>query len=197
MKIVYFIAAFYLGILGILALFLELNKLNWFWKLALGLFAIVAIVLTIAYRHIEKKIDDWQRQNSEMRAEHQAQVINQKLDALKEKEKKGLLEDSDYSLYIVRYLESIDHTLKFKGGKNTREWVATYYKAIQDIPTNFNQQEWRDAEKLIYENMLEEIDGHFNIRGTFNSGMHKKLLEIFKNERDRLIKAKEREFNNK
>ena len=56
MKIVYLIAALYLGILGILALFLELNKLNWFWKLALGLFAVVAIVLTFAYQHIENLI---------------------------------------------------------------------------------------------------------------------------------------------
>ena len=145
---------------------------------------------------IEKKMDEWQKQNAEMRAEHQAQVINQKLDALKEKERKGLLEGSDYSLYIVRYLESIDHTLKFKDGKNTREWLIVYYKAVRDIPDYFSPQEWKESEKLIYENMLQEIDGHFNMRGTFDSGMHKKLLEMFKNERDRLIKAKEREFNN-
>ncbi len=192
MKIVYFISAFYLGILGILALFLELSKVNWFWKLTLCLFAVVAIVLTLAYQHIEKRIDEWQRQNSEMRTERQAQDISQKLDALKEKEKKGLLEGSDYSLYIVRYLESLDHTLKFKDGKNTREWLTTYYEAVREIPDYFNPQEWRESEKLIYENMLQEIDGHFNIRGTFNSGMHKKLLEIFKNERDKLIQAKER-----
>lgn len=195
MKIVYFIAAFYLGILGISALFVELNKINWFWKLVLGLFAIVAVILTFAYQHIEKKMDEWQKQNAEMRAEHQAQVINQKLDALKEKEKKGLLQDSDYSLYIVRYLESIDHTLKFRDGKNTREWLITYYKALQDIPDYFNPQEWAECEKLIYENMLQEIDGHFNMRGTFGSGMHKELLELFKNERDRLVRAKERQFN--
>ena len=195
MKIVYFISAFYLGILGILALFLEINKLNLFWKLAVGLFAIMAIVLTLTYQHIEKKIDEWQRQNSEMRVEHQAQVINQKLDALKEKEKKGLLEDSDYSLYIVRYLESIDHTLKFKDGKNTREWITAYFEAVRDIPDYFDPREWKESERLIYENMLQEIDGHFNMRGTFGSGMHKKLLEIFKNECDRLIKAKEREFS--
>ena len=98
-------------------------------------------------------------------------------------------------MYITRYLESIDRTLKFSGGKNTREWITTYYTETGKIPSYFSFDEWKDAEKLIYESMVNEINGHFNMRGTFNSGMRPKLLEIFAKERERLLKAKERELN--
>jgi len=121
--------------------------------------------------------------------------ISKDIREMKEKEKKGLLTDSDYSLYIVRYLESIDHTLKYAGGKDIREWITTYYDAVDKIPDYFTPQEWKESEKLIYESMLEEITGHFSMRGTLRSGMSAKLFEAFKSERERLLKAKEREFN--
>lgn len=120
--------------------------------------------------------------------------ISKDIGDLKEKEKKGLLTDNDYSLYIARYLESIDHTLKYRNGKNTREWITTYYDEIAKIPRFFNFEEWSSSEKLIYDSMVEEINGHFAARGTFDSGMRPKLLEIFNQERERLRNAKKRDF---
>lgn len=195
MKWIYIIATLYLASLGIIALFANLSKLPWFFKLVLGLLAGVSIILSLCYQQIEKRVEEIERKYFEARTDEQMRMTLQGLEDLKEKEKKGLLKDSDYTLYIVRYLESIDHTLKFKGGKDTREWLTTYYEAVERIPSYFNPQEWRESEKLIYESMVNEIGGHFNMRGTFGSGMHKELLEIFKNERVRLIQAKEREFN--
>jgi len=45
MKFIYIIATIYLGILGIGALFIEFNKFHWFWKLTLGLIAVIAVIL--------------------------------------------------------------------------------------------------------------------------------------------------------
>jgi len=117
--------------------------------------------------------------------------ISQDIKELKDKEKKGLLTGDDYSLYIARYLESIDQTLKFRDGKNTREWITLYYDQVGKIPSYFSLDDWKEAEKLIYSSMVNEINGHFAARGTFDSGMRPKLIETFKTERDRVIKAKE------
>ncbi len=55
MKIIYFITVFYLGFLGIGALFFNYTKIHFFWKLTLFLLAIVATILTLVYQQLEKK----------------------------------------------------------------------------------------------------------------------------------------------
>lgn len=116
--------------------------------------------------------------------------ISEDIKRLRDKENKGLLTDNEYSLYIARYLESIDNTLKFKDGRNIREWITLYYSEVDKIPSFYSLEDWKEAENLIYANMLNEINGQFASRGTFNSGMRPKLLEQFKAERERLLKEK-------
>ncbi|MDD5045114.1 MAG: hypothetical protein PHH69_03720 [Candidatus Omnitrophica bacterium] len=192
MKFIYYFAALYLGLLGIGAFFVELNKWNWYLKLALGLVAGVAVILTFAYQMFEKKVDEVKREYSEMRAENRTREIKKGIEELKEKEKKGLLTPADYSLYISRYLESIDNTLKYQEGKNDRELVTTYYEEVSKIPSYFSIKEWEESEKFIYDSMVNEINNQFAFRGTFDSGVRIQLLGIFEKERKRLIEAKER-----
>ena len=163
------------------------------------LFAVIALCLMFQgwYGWKEKKASDLKAFKDALYQDEslRGQVsISKDIKDLKDKEKKGLLTNDDYSLYIARYLESIDHTLKYRDGKNTREWITLYYDEVRRIPSHFSLEDWKEAEKLIYNSMINEINGHFAARGTFDSGMRPKLIETFKTERERVMKSKEKEM---
>jgi len=194
----FFISIAVVGIVSATISFLPEQKLNFGFKLFLFILIVPCLSFQVWYGWKEKKSADYKDFRDELYQDETSRgqtKISSDIKELKEKEKKGLLTDKDYSLYITRYLESIDRTLKYSGGKNRREWVTTYYTEVEKIPDYFNFGEWKDAEKLIYDSMVNGINGHFNMRGTYNSGMRPKLSEIFAIERERLLKAKEREFN--
>ena len=94
---------------------------------------------------------------------------------------------------IRKVLERIDTNLTRLGAKSTRQWIGTYYNAINKIPDCFGAEEWEETEDIIYASMVEEINGDFSARGMFQSGMRKKLLELFKKEREKLLDARKRE----
>jgi len=87
-------------------------------------------------------------------------------------------------------LEQIEQHLVSLMGKTTREWITTYYDAIERIPDSFIPEQWKDTEKIIYDSLVEEVNGEFTARGVFQSGMRIKLLEILKKERDKLLETR-------
>lgn len=197
MDTTFFISIFVVAIISAAISFISENKIGKAIKFCLFFVIVLCLIFQGWYGWKEKRVTDYKDFKNELYQDQTLQgqtKISKDLKELKEKEEKGLLTDDDYSLYITRYLESIDRTLKYSGGKNTREWITTYYTETGKIPSYFSFEEWEDAEKIIYESMVNEINGHFSMRGTFNSGMRPKLLEIFSKERERLLKAKEREF---
>jgi hypothetical protein len=92
-------------------------------------------------------------------------------------------------------LENIDLSIKRFGWKNMREWVTAYYDEVGKIPAYFTSEEWHAGEKFIYDSFVDEINGNFSSRNMYDSGIRLKVLESFKKERDRLLSAKDREFN--
>ena len=194
MDIIFFITVGIVGVISAAISFVPSEKMGRGIKTILFFVIAVCLLFQGWYGWQEKKSSDLKAFKDALYQDEslRGQVsISQDIKELKEKEKKGLLSESDYSLYIARYLESIDQTLKFRDGKNTREWVTTYYDEVSKIPSYFSIADWKEAEKLIYDSMVNEINGHFAARGTFDSGMRPKALEIFKTERERVIKAKE------
>lgn len=194
MDIMFFITVAIVGVISAAISFVPSEKMGRGMKTIL--FFVIALCLLFQgwYGWQEKKSSDLKAFKDALYQDEtlRGQVsISQDINDLKSKEKKGLLSESDYSLYIARYLESIDHTLKFRDGKNTREWITSYYDAVGKIPSYFSLEDWKAVEKLIYDSMVNEINGHFASRGTFDSGMRPKALETFKTERERVIKAKE------
>lgn len=189
---------FIIGFISISLALLPERKLRKCFKISLLFIVVLCLGFQGWYGFKEKRIADYKDLKDELYKDEtlrrDAEILRN-INELKEKEKKGILTDNDYSLYIVRYLESIDHTLKYADGKNTREWITTYYDAVNKIPDYFTPQEWKESEKLIYESMMGEITSYFSMRGTLKSGISAKLFETFKRERNRLLKAKEREFN--
>jgi len=118
--------------------------------------------------------------------------ISSNLKELKEKDQKGTLTNAEYGLYLARYLESIDLTLKRQQWKSLREWVALYHDEVNKIPLYFNLEEWEQSEKFIYDRIIEEIVGGFASKNISNSDRRTKAFAAFQKERDRLVNAKKR-----
>jgi hypothetical protein len=116
------------------------------------------------------------------------------LKELEEKKEKGLLTNNDYIRYVVLYLESIDRTLKFKDNVNVRSWITVYYEEVEKTPSFYNFQEWTNRELMINRSILGAINSDFSARGLYNSGMRTSVIESFQEERERLLNAKKREF---
>lgn len=194
MKIIYIIATLYIGALGVLALFYDYTKMHWYWKLTLGLFALAFIVLSIGYQQMEKKIDEVRRRHSEQTAQDERQDIKRKIDDLREKDRKGMLSHTDYLKYIAYQLEELNLNIIRKDTKHSKDYIINYFSQVDRIPTFFNSDEWKESEKIIYDSSINEINQIFNIRGMFNSSSRIKLIELLSQEREKLLKAKEREF---
>lgn len=194
MRCVYYIATIYLGALGITALFLEFNKWHWFWKLTVGFLAFMAVILSLAYQHIEKKADERDKQISDFRSEQRTQVINQKLDTLNEKEKRGSLTDKDFLLRIGLELEKLNINVKSQENLIRPQYLTAYFNEAAKIPDFYTWEEWKETEAVLYQRILASINGHFNARGVYNSGMRVALIDEFNKEREKYIKAKERQF---
>lgn len=194
MRCVYYIATIYLGALGITALFLEFNKWHWFWKLTAGFLASMAVILSLAYQHIEKKADERDKQISDFRSEQRTQVINQKLDALNEKEKRGLFTDKDFLSRIGLELEKLNINIKSQENLIRPQYLTAYFNEAAKIPDFYTWEEWKETEAVLYQRILSSINGNFNARGVYNSGMRVALIDEFNKEREKYIKAKERQF---
>ena len=168
-------------------------------KYRIRLLVIIVICLLVQFFHsiAEERQEDWIQQQDaffEGRAIQDRKAIQDDLDVMKAKEKKGFLSSDDYSLYIVRNLEAISLALKSASYKSTREWIVTYYDNVAAIPECFGVLDWKDAEKTIFNLIRGEVDGDFSARGLASGGARLKLQEILAAERERLLKAKEAEF---
>lgn len=194
MDIIFFITLALVGIISAALSFIPSENISKAKKIILFVVILLCLSFQIFYGWKDKKSSDKKAfkdalyQDESLRKQYS---ISEDIKKLKNKEKKGLLTNSDYSLYLARYLESIDNTLKYRDGKNTREWITLYFSEVAKIPPFYSLDEWKESEKTIYTHMLKEIDGHFAARGTFESGMRPRLIEEVKTERERLLKAKE------
>lgn len=91
---------------------------------------------------------------------------------------------------LRKVLEQIEQHLVRLMGKTTRQWITTYYDAIKRIPDSFIPEQWKDTEKIIYDSLVEEVNGEFTARGMYQSGMRTKLLDILKKEREKLLETR-------
>ena len=81
---------------------------------------------------------------------------------------------------LRRVLERIEQGLTRMMGRSTREWVSAYYNTVGGIPNCFTTEQWGESEKVIYDSLVEEVNGDFSARGAFHSGMRVKLLDVLK-----------------
>lgn len=199
MDILYYLS---ISILGILSAINNIFQQKFKGKFRVSIFIIILGCLFIAvYYGIEEKkaaadktLNDEVYQDRSIRNQEDISRNVKELKELEEKKEKGLLTNDDYITYIVLHLESIDRTLKFKDNKNIRSWITAYYEEVEKTPSFYNFQEWTNRELMIYRSILGAINSDFSARGLYNSGMRTKVIETFKEERERLLNAKKREF---
>ena len=193
---IFFIIVGVVGVISAINIFVPSEKMT--RSIRITLFSVIALCLVFQswYGWKEKKSSDRKAFKDALYQDESLQgqsSISKDLQELKAKEKKGLLSEAEYPLYIARYLESIDQTLKFRDKKNSREWITLYYDEVNKIPSYFSLADWKESEKLIYSSMVNEINGQFAATGRSDNGRRPKLLEMFKAEHERVIKAKELE----
>ena len=149
MKIAFYLVTFYLALLGILAFFFDYQKLASPLKFLLGAIAVACVVFSIMYEHREKQVEQKEKQISEYVATSQRQDMSKKLDDLKKKEKRGLLEDSDYLRYVVLYLEKLELSVSMLNSKFNRDYILGYFDDVKRLPVELNYEEWSSSEALI------------------------------------------------
>ena len=197
----YHIATLYLSILSIIALFYNFVAWRLRLKVILAILAIVSCIYSISYQQTEKKKEEIKQENrygqSEIAANYRAQSLKEKIDESKEKEKSGLFQNSDYLNRICYYLEQLNLIIRNKGNMAQEQFLISYFNQVDKIPTFYTWEEWKETESVIFNHMLQELEGHFSSRGTYGGGAQKALCDEFIKERGRYLKAKEREFNNK
>lgn len=193
MNILFYLAFGYITLVGCLSVFLEPSKIHPLLKVLMIASSMLVVIILIRYQVVEKK----QKEYTDYIASMERQGIQKEIKSLKAKEKKGLLENSDYLRYISLRLEELSHSLRSIGRAHRRDFILDYFTDVAKIPTYFNFEEWKETEAMIYQKAVNYINADFSARGIANSGMRIKLLEDFKKEREKLVKAKGREFGSK
>ena len=194
----YYISLLVVGVITTLIRFVPEKKFKKAYKNLSFLLIVICLIFQFWYGLQEKRKADYKDRLNEFTQDELSRKqtkISENIEELKEKEKKGLLKDTDYSRYIAYHLENINLTLQRNEWKNMREWVTTYYDEVNKIPSYFLLDDWKDSEKFIHESFIDEINGNFNSRNMYNGGVRLKVLETFNKERDRLLASKEKEFN--
>lgn len=198
MDILYYISLALVGIITFAVSFVPEKKFKKSYKKLTFWLVVIFLFFQGWYGYQEKKKNDYKDSRNQFTQDQlsvRQNEISENIKDLKEKDKKGLLTDAEYGRYIAYYLENIDLSIKRFGWKNMREWVTAYYDEVGKIPAYFTLEEWRAGEKFIYDSFVDEINGNFSSRNMYDSGIRLKVLESFKKERERLLSAKEREFN--
>lgn len=198
MDIFYYISLFIVGIVTALVSFVPEKKFKRNYKKLSFIIILICLGFQSWYGLQEKKKSDNKNFRDELTQEQLSRKqtdISKNIEELKEKDKKGILTDAEYGRYIAYHLENINLTLERSKWNNMREWVTTYYDEVGKIPSYFTPEEWKEAEKFIYNAFIEEINGNFSSRNIYDSGIRLKVLDMFAKEHNRLLTAKDREFN--
>jgi len=182
----------YFPLLAILFYFTNKER---FSRLRISIIVLVSC-LVLGYQvtdYVNEKREDQRRYNQ---AKYERAIHSQKLDEVEknitEKEKKGTATVGDYLHYVVSELQNI--RFRLSRGKDLGEYITGYFSQVSEIPDYYNENEWFETEKIIYESTNQRIQGHFSSRGLLNSGGTKLYFDAFNKERQKLLKAKERVF---
>lgn len=74
--------------------------------------------------------------------------------------------------------------------RGTREWICQYYDSVRRIPDYFTFTDWQETLRIVYDSLVEEINTDLTVRGMFQSGMPKTVLQVLEKEHNKLIAAR-------
>lgn len=203
LNFLYYISYAYIVIYGCaFPFYFDQSTLTLNFKIVTSIFVGVSVVITIIKQVLDKK-KERQLQEEEY---FDRQEIKSGVNGLKNQQRiheiekrENLKTTQDYLRYGMMKIDDINFNLSIISRNSTihHNFVLLYFEQVKKIPQFYNQSEWVEIESEIYHSLEKKIKNHYESRGLSESGFPKEQLELLKKERDRLLKAKRREFTNK
>lgn len=203
LNFLYYICYTYIALYGYaFTFYFDTSQLTLNFKIVTFIFLGISIAITIAKKELEKKKkEQLQEEESFDRQEIKSGVNSlRNQQRIEEAEKgKNLETTEDYLRYGMMQIDDINHNLRIISLNSSvyLNFVLLYFKQVEKIPQFYNQNEWVESESEIYHSLEKKISNHYESRGLSASGLPKEQLELLKKEREKLLKAKRREFANK
>jgi len=76
--------------------------------------------------------------------------------------------------------------------KGIADWISLYFAYIRAIPATFSDEEWKESEKILYEDLVAQVKGDFAARGMLQSGLKEKWLQILERKRQKVLQARKK-----
>ena len=197
-----YISYIYIIAYGCAPFLLDQSKLTLKFKIITSIFIGVSVAITIIKQELDKKKEEHIQEEEYVDRQEIKSGVNsltkqQRIEKIEERE--NLKTTQDYLRYGMMQVDDINHNLRVIARNSSiyRNFLLLYFEQVEKIPHFFNQNEWESSESEIYNSLVNKINDDFESRGLFKSGLREKQLALLKKERDRLLVAKRREFENK
>lgn len=72
------------------------------------------------------------------------------------------------------------------------DFITEYISKVESIPKSYADKDWTDTEGLIYKDIVNKINNKFVALGRYNCGLNKKYLKQFSEEREKVLRGRNR-----
>ncbi|GEM_PF-6877852 len=191
------IAVFLLSAIVVSETFFDYKKILLLrWKIFFVILIISGNIALLLQSKEKEKIDQERWSSSQWREDSRTQDISNAIKDTKQDKKQNLF-DKNPSETPTGFLDMNYLRLKDLFGTNKKiseQYLTIYFNEVGKIPNFYTLEEWKETENILFNSMRESLKGYFRNRNTYE-GSAKGIEAEFIKEREKYIKAKEREFN--
>jgi CRISPR/Cas system-associated protein Csx1 len=191
------VAVFLLSAIIASGMFFDYKKiLSLRWKIFFVILIILGNIALLSQSKQKDKIDQDRWNSSQWREDLRTQDLSNAIKDTKQDEKQKPF-DKNIQETPTSFLDMNYQRLKDLLGTNKKideQYLTIYFSEVSTIPNFYNLEEWKETENILYKSMRQSLKGYFINRNNYEG--HGKTVESeFIKEREKYIKAKEREFN--
>jgi len=197
-----YISYIYIISYGCLSILLDPSNITLKIKVITSLLLVVSALILIVKKELDKKKEKQLQEEEyfdrqEIKSGVNSLTKQQRIEKIEERE--NLKTTQDYLRYGMMQIDDINHNLRIISLNSSiyLNFVLLYFEQVKKIPQFYDQNEWAESESEIYHSLEKKIINHYESRGLSASGFPKEQLELLKKEREKLLIAKRREFENK
>lgn len=188
------------SLIGAGAMFFDYKKvLPLRYKIIFLIMILSAYVALMVQENARQKAEAERWSNAQWMEDMRNRNLTEAMRNGSEKKKKSLLEigmpETAQSFLDHNYsrLQNLLGTNKKIG----EQCLTNYFSEVSKIPNFYTWEEWKETEVLLFKNMRESLKGYFISRNPYDKDHGKAAVDEFVKEREKYVKAKEREFNKK
>jgi len=166
------------------------------WKILFVILIILGNIALLLQSREKEKIEQDRWNNTQWREDLRTENLGNAIKNTKEDKKLNLFEknpsETPAGFLDMNYLRLKD---LFVPNKIIGEqYLTVYFTEAGKIPSFYTLEEWKETENLMFNTMRQSLKGYFINRHTYE-GHGKEVEKEFIKEREKYVKAKEREFN--